>query len=113
MSMNIYIIAEREVLVEKTGKYSIQRDEFGAWQTPDDVSYDIKKADDPIQAYKDWILAQSFDEEEPVYADDDIWEEREPVGMRTYNTGKEHIAELDRWVEEVRDEGYEIKFHVR
>lgn len=112
MSMNLHIIAEREVLVVKTKKKDVQSIEFGAWQTPTDVSYKIQKAADPIQAYKDWVLAQSFDEEEPVYAEDDLWGEREPIGTETYNAGKEHITDLDCWVEEAQDEGYDIEFHV-
>lgn len=110
MSTNIHISAEREVQVIKTGKISKQSIKFSEWQTPTDVTYQIMAAEDKVQAYKDWVLSISEDVEEPVYADDDIFQEDEPIGTKTYNSGKEHVVELDAWLKEALEEGYDIEF---
>lgn len=110
MSTNIHIIGKRDVMVIKTGKVSEQTIKFGAYQTPTKVTFEIMKADDKVKAYKDWVLSVSVDEEQPVYADDDIFQEGEPVGTETYNYGREHLVEFDKWVKNVTDEGYEVEF---
>jgi hypothetical protein len=112
MSTNIHIVAEREVQVIKTGKISKQTFHFSEWQTPTKITYQIAAAADKVQAYKDWVLSISEDTEEPIYAEDDVFNEEEPIGTRTYNSGKEHCAELDQWVKEVTEEGYDIEFEV-
>ena len=111
MSTNIHISAEREVQVIKTGKVSKQTIYFGEGQTPTDVTYQIMAAEDKVQAYKDWVLSISEDVEEPVYAEDDIFQEDEPIGTETYNSGKEHVAKLDAWLKEALEEGYDIEFY--
>ena len=110
MSTNIHISAEREVQVIKTGKISKQKIYFSEWQTPTDVTYKIMAAEDKVQAYKDWVLSISEDVEQPVYADDDIFQEDEPIGTETYNSGKEHVVELDAWLKDALEEGYDIEF---
>ena len=48
MSMNIHILASRNVIVEKTGEKSVQEEYFDEWQTPTKVSYEIEKSDDKL-----------------------------------------------------------------
>lgn len=110
MSTNIHIVGIREVMVVKTGKVSTQSIKFGEWQTPTAVTYQIMAAADKVQAYKDWVLSVSEAEEQPVYAEDDIFGEDEPIGTELYHSGLEHNAEFDEWVKNATEEGYDIEF---
>lgn len=110
MSTNIHITATREVIVVKTGKRDYQTTYFEAWQTPTATTYAIMASPDRVQAYKDWALSMSEDREEDVYAEDDIFEEGEPVGKVVVNYGKDHIAGLDDWIKNVEEAGYTIEF---
>ncbi len=94
--MNLQVSGERTVTVNKTGKKSKQTTHFSLWQTPTEVT---------------WVKERSEDETEEVFAEDDIWCEREPIGTRTFNTGLEHIAELEQWLKECEDEGYELEWY--
>lgn len=109
MSTNIHIRATREVVVVKTGRTDAQEISFPVWQTPTAVTMMIKASADPLEAYKNWILKEcSQDEEFPVYADDDIFGEGEPVGKEIYNAGKEHVEQFEQWLEMCREEGYTV-----
>lgn len=110
MSTNIHFEAQREVIVVKTGQTRIQRINFDrVWQTPTRVTRELM-AGDPIQGYKDWILREcSRDEILDVYAEDDYFEERGPVGTRVYNSGKEHVEEFEAWLEMCEEEGYTVQ----
>ena len=84
MSMNIHISAERIVIVKKTGQESSQRVYFDCFQTPTDITYQILDTTDPIKAYKEWILSETF------------------------NSGKLHVQELEEWIDSNEAVGYEI-----
>lgn len=115
MSMNIYIKASRKIAFKKkNGKRGggIQTVTFNAWQTPTEVTYKIIKTADPKQAYTDWVLEHSRDEEVPVYASDDLFGDCPAVGTKIINEGKEHIQRLQEWVDEVEEQGYTVKFEV-
>ena len=109
MSTNIHFLAEREIIVVKTGQKDIQRIYFNSvWQTPSRVTRELMDGD-PIQGYKDWILREcSHDEILAVYADDDYFEERAPVGQRIYNSGKEHVDAFEEWLDMCEQEGYTV-----
>lgn len=108
MSTNMHFAAEREIIVVKTGRRRLQRINFDrVWQTPTSVTREIM-AGDPIQGYKDWILSRGKDEILDVYAEDDYFEERGPVGTRVYNAAKEHVAEFEAWLEMCEEEGYTV-----
>lgn len=110
MSINIHFIGYRDIMVVKTGKTEIQTCKFdGVLQTPSDVTNRIMKAENPFQEYVDWVLAK-FDriETEPVYADDDIFNEREPVGYEEFNFGREHINDFHEWLDFSTKAGYNI-----
>lgn len=110
MSTNIHFIATREVKVVKTNRVTTQEIKFNELQTPTRVTYEIKDSADPVQAYKDWVLREcSRDEEFDVFADDDIYQEREPIGKEVYNAGKEHIEKFDEWLKMCAEEGYEVR----
>lgn len=110
MSTNIHFIAHREVKVIKTGRVSVQEIQFDEFQTPTRVTHEIMASEDRPQAYKDWVLREcSIDEEFDVFAEDDIWEEREPVGKQIFNAGKEHIEKFDEWLKMCEEEGFEVR----
>ena len=112
MSTNIHMYGIRDVQVVKTGKIEQQRHKISVWQTPTLDSYAIAKAADPVAAYIKWVEGRSYDQEEPVYADDDVFHEGEPIGSETFNPGKEHIADLLKIIAALKEEGYDIVVEV-
>lgn len=111
MSMNLHITAKLECVAVKTGEKVFKEESFDCWQTPTKVTYEILNSDNMLQAYKDWVLSISEDKEIPVYAKNDIFNEKEPIGTETVNWGKCHLEELDLWVEAMTKDGYEIEFY--
>lgn len=109
MSMNIFFEASRVIQVVKTGVTEVQKVQYQVWQTPTEITFQILRAEDPIQTYKDWVMTQSEDIEEPVFAEDDLWEEGEPVGSIMRNDAKEHIAELDQWLAAMEQGSWTVK----
>lgn len=110
MSTNILIKGVRHLQVIKTGDVVSQTELFPVLQTPSDVTYKIVESGDKVQAYRDWVLSISEDVEEPMYATDDIYQVGEPIGTKTYNSGKSHIERLNAWIEMMTLEGYDIEF---
>jgi len=109
MSTNIHFLATREIQVIRTGQRETQEEHFkGVWQTPTPVTRQLMGSLDPIQAYRNWILEINEDYEVAIFAKDDVFREREPVGTETRNHGDDHCAEFDAWVESRREQGYEI-----
>jgi len=109
--MNIYITGTQDCMVIKTGKKFVKTVEFGAIQTPTDVTDTILEAEDKAQAYIDWVLSIGEDEQEPIYAEEDIFGLGEPVGCQTFNYCKEHVAEFKEWLELMEREGFDVNFN--
>lgn len=110
MSTNIHFIATREVKVVKTGKISKQEIQFTELQTPTRVTWDIMESVNQTQTYKDWVLREcSRDEEFPIYAEDDVFGQGDPIGVEIYNAGKEHIEKFDEWLKMCEQEGFEVR----
>lgn len=110
MSTNIHFIAHREVKVIMTNRISTQEIKFDVFQTPARVTHEIMASEDRAQAYKAWVLREcSQDQEFDVFAEDDVWEERDPVGKRIYNAGKEHIENFEAWLKMCEEEGFEVR----
>lgn len=112
MSMNIFIEATRQVQVIKTGQITEQSIKWPAWQTPTSVTHDILNSADPADSYKAWVLTACEDYTVAVFAEDDIWEDGEPIGTKVVSPSKEHVAEFDDWLKMCEAEGYEVKFHM-
>lgn len=110
MSMNLEIIAEREVYIPKTGKSDIERRYYSVWQTPTKVTFKILESENPCESYIEWVRSISKDCEEDIYEDGDIFHEKEPIGKRVVNSGEDHIKGLLEWFQEMNSEGYEIKY---
>lgn len=110
MSTNIHFIAEREIIVKRTGKADVQTQNLHVWQTRTPDTYKIINSADPKLAYIEWVLTEfDRDEQEPVYAEDDVFGERDPVGFTTFNAGKQHVAEFLQIIEQLEAEGWEIR----
>ena len=115
MSMNIYIVAEREVTAKATrSKFvqDIQRVKFDALQTSTIDTYNILRSENPVEAYVDYVKSCSRIEKLPVYAPDDPFGEREPIGFEEYDWAIGHAEEFKKWVAEMKWQGYTIKFEV-
>ena len=107
--MNIHFVATREIQVIKTGQKETQEGQFkGVWQTPTPVTRQLMAQADPILAYRNWILEINEDYQVDIYAEDDIFREREPVGTETRNNGDDHCAEFDAWITSMIEQGYDI-----
>ena len=112
MSRNIRIEARRIIQVVKTGAIDTQTTEFDVWQTPTRVTWDImnpESVDLRLQAYRDWVISACEDEIENVYAEDDPFQECNPVGTVVINFGRDHISKLDEWLRLVELEGWEVE----
>lgn len=115
MSMNVNITASREVsFKKKDGKigYDIQTVRFKVVQTPTKISYEILASDDPIQAYIDYVITCRNPEKEPIFAEDDVFCERDPIGYRDYDWTEEHISDFREWLDKVEEDGYEVTVEV-
>lgn len=108
MSMNIEFVGYRDVMVLRTGKTEVQNNSFSTWQTPTAVSLAIMKAEDPFQAYRDWVLENSEDEIIEVFADDDVFCEGEAT-PEVYNAGKEHIERFNKYLEGSAELGFDVR----
>ena len=111
MSRNTRIHAHRMIQVIKTGALDTQSTEFDAWQTPTTATWHILTPVDTaarLQAYRDWVLSVCQDETENVYAEDDLFQEGEPVSTVIVNHGRDHIARLDEWLALLEHTGWEV-----
>lgn len=113
MSMNLYVEAERPatVIVKGVEKQIKDRISFDLWQTPTTTTYEILAMEDKLQGYIDFVLYNSEDRDWPIYADDDIFGQRDPIGYKTINSGKEHIQELNEWIKYCENEDYVIEWY--
>ena len=110
MSMNILIKATRQIQVIKTGRIEEQSIRFPAWQTPTQVTMEILKSVVPTDAYRAWVMSTSEDYTVAVFAEDDIWEDGEPIGTKTCNDGKIQAEVFDLWLKMCDEEGFEVSY---
>jgi hypothetical protein len=101
----------REVTVNKTGKLDFQRTEFDLYQTPSTVTREILASDNHVQAYRDWVNSFREEIQEPIYKKDDFFEEGEIVGYKTVCHEDDHLKDLDAFIKDCEEEGYELKFY--
>jgi len=115
MSMNLKLVGSRSVVVSKTGEEVLQTVNVKLNQTPTKVTYEIYGLGDfqsMLASYFEWVMSGSSDEVEPVYADDDLFSEREPIKYITVNYGKLHVEGIIKELTEYMNSGYEFKFEV-
>jgi hypothetical protein len=110
MSINIAFIAKRDITINCTGKQEVQQEYFDScWMTPSHITRSIIDSEDPFEAYRQWVLSVSYDEIEDVFAEDDFMCEREPIGSRVYNMGEIHVKSFNEWLQQRREDGYDIE----
>ena len=104
MSMNINIkMVSKGMFIpqnEKLDTIAIERtDNFECVQTSTNVTREILNSDNPLKAYKAHIV-ENFDNDEimPIYAEDDPWQEGNPIGSEIENYGKNHLEELNEFL---------------
>jgi len=113
MSMNIMIEACRDVEFRRydgTVGHDVQRQAFGAWRTPTDITHQITNSPDPAKAYIDWVASQRQVVKVDIYADDDLFEEREPVDWYEYCPEADHIKYFLEWLEQMKNGGFTVKY---
>lgn len=113
MSMNLHVEATRPTKVNVKGveKTSQETISFDLWQTPTKVTYDILEQEDKLQAYIDWVKSISQDRQWPIYAEDDIFSQRDPIRFETVNDGDIHIEYLKEWIEYCNDEDFILEWY--
>jgi len=112
MSMNIEIKVVAKAIIIKTGEEFENVVDFNVIQTPTDVTYKIMESENKMEEYENYVTSVSKDEEVPVFAEDDVFQEEEPVGYKTVNEGEEHLVELHNEVKYYTNKGYDIIFDV-
>ena len=113
MGMNIYIMAEREIFCKRAhGSVGsdVQRTKFDAWQTRTQETNRILASTDPAAAYIAYVLTYSNPKTVPVFADEDIFGEWEPIGYETVCDATAHVDRFQDWVRAVEATGYVVKF---
>lgn len=104
--MRVNFEAIREIQVVKTGKFAVQTTKFhSGWYVPQYKLQEMYESEDPIAAYKEWVLSKAEDEVVNVY---DEWV-GEPIGTEIVNLAKDHVERFTTWVKCVRADGYEIR----
>ncbi len=110
MSINLMILATRNITVDKTGAKDQQTDSFDLWCTPSDVTYNALSSKGTKEFYVNWVRKLDSKAVELVYAEDDTWESSVPIGTIERNYSLEHIKELEEWIAERESAGYDIKW---
>lgn len=104
--MNIAIVGKRKIsYTDKKGvvKTSTQEVVFDAIQTPTHVTYEILASADPISVYSAFVMS---DNEIIEYPADEFSE------AMTVDVGREHLADLKKWIEVNEEEGFTISFEM-
>ena len=122
MSMNVEIIAERPIIY-KDGQGDFcegtQTEWFNVLQTRTEETNRIiatdpsntasqKRIDAYIQVLHDW---GDQSRKLPVYAKDDHFHQRDPIGFERYDPIEEHLQAFDDWVTTMRKLGYVINVY--
>lgn len=108
MSTNFHVHGERDIIIAKTAKKSVQIINFDVWQTPTKVTYEIMGCSDRLDAYVDWVMSISKDElfKDEEYVNGQFFEKEVTV-----NYGCDHIKELRERIKLAVEDGYTITFH--
>jgi hypothetical protein len=113
MSMNVNIIGEREVCVVKDPSIkSTERMTFGVYQTPTRVTHKILEHEtiqEQIQAYRDWVL-ETFSRDKTIHEED--WDGNLTGVVRVINYAREHLKELDDFLEQCKTGLYDVEVYM-
>jgi hypothetical protein len=84
--------------VSKVGTHNIVNS-FELWQTPTEATRSILKSSNKRDAYIKWVKQFEEIERVPRYAETDIFGKEAPVGYVEFNRVKEHIEDLDLFLQ--------------
>jgi hypothetical protein len=110
MSINLHLSGKRDVTVNKRGRRTTQEVDFSLWQTPTLITDKATASKDPRAVYAAWVYSITEDKEEPIYAEDDFFCEKPPIGTERVNEGNIHMAELDEWLRLCDEDGYTMEW---
>ena len=112
MSMNVYIYGVRDIKVLSTDKIEEQTIYFpGVMQTPTKVTYSIVNAENPFDVYAEYIMNTTQEETDDVLQyDENIMDVVKTGETYTYHPGKDHLAELEKWIIDAKNQGYTVKY---
>jgi len=117
MSHNLYLIAERTILIEsknsKKKKYEKQRKLYnGLIQTPTEITNNILATNDPYSAYLEWCNKEYFADNPYIYekgsADPNDYYGEPPIQIKVISKLQCHKEEIDNWIEEHMNDGYTV-----
>jgi hypothetical protein len=108
MSMNLFLQATLDADT-KLGKKKI-KESCNLLQTPTRVTRAILSLPrkDIFPTYIEYVKSISEKKEVPLYADDDFFREREPIGTEIEDYGAEHIQEVQDWLDD--HNGWDIEW---
>lgn len=112
MSMNVRLVAKRDIYVPIVDKYDVQYQSIELWETPTDVTRAITESDFPFKEYSAWVQSVSEDREIDLYETADAILNNEPTGVGVINEGKDHLEDLSVQIEFLESVGYKIKWEV-
>lgn len=113
MSHNLYICGKRTAVV-KTHPHIEFEDciNFSTHQTPTKITETILSVDsieDQIDIYKKWVKSFLEPYKIPIYREDDIFCEYDPIDYQTYDPAQDHIKELNEFIEKCNTGFYKIE----
>lgn len=111
MSLDLHLIASRMCTVNKTGKEFEHVVRIELLETPN-ASRLILASPNIVEAYCEWVLEHTHVYDVEIFADNDLFEEGDPIGVRTVNHGEEHIADLRATMAQCVKDGFEFTWYV-
>jgi hypothetical protein len=114
MSIELFIEFSRDIFIPSINKSDVQKEQTNLWtgyMTNEDALR-IYKAGDQFEEYFKFIRSvtehtEPFDE--PIFADDDWFCEKEPISYKRYIPAETHIAELKNTLRQYEAKGYIAK----
>ena len=113
MSMNLHIAATGEATYPSGKKFKVM-ERFSCLQTPTKITNEILSKENPIEAYKAYVMENSVVEEEPIF-DIETWDEKtdyyEQVGTDLVNYWEIHIKQLDKFLKQALEKGLVVEVY--
>ena len=96
--------------VNKTGK-EFKHEVHIELRTTPNASRLILASPDVAEAYFEWILAHTHIYNVEIFADDDLFEEGDPIGVKVVNDGEDHVAEIKAAMAQCIEDGFEFEWY--
>jgi hypothetical protein len=111
MSLNLNIVYKRKIIVKSTGKEETQVQYGDLWQTPTKITLEAMQkpaVQEQLEVYKQWCLKQREVVQQPVYADNDLFGDGEPISYEDYCAVDKHLEGLEKDIVMMQQQGYEF-----